>query len=307
MEVVLRNPGPVPLRSITGRRSHEVRVGIFVIASVIAALAVLFTGANLSLRHRTHLTTLVPDAAGLRVGDGVRMRGVDVGTVRAFRFTPDGVEITLEVNDRYPVPADSRVVISPKGLLGGVRANIEPGRSSDAVSDASALPGSTDLGVSGSVAEITQRASQTLDRANQLLSSETIQGVRTSSAQLAATLSEIHGMVAQERQDVVVLLRSLRRSAQGIERATGGQKLEELTARLDLVAARLATSADSAQAILGRVEQGHGSLGRLTRDDSLYVNANEAAVNIGHAASQLSELVRDVRENPRKYVKVSLF
>jgi phospholipid/cholesterol/gamma-HCH transport system substrate-binding protein len=48
------------------------------------------------------------------------------------------------------------------------------------------------------------------------------------------------------------------------------------------------------------MDRGEGTLGKLSRDDSLYVNLNEAVVN-------LKTLVADFRANPKKYINVSVF
>jgi phospholipid/cholesterol/gamma-HCH transport system substrate-binding protein len=52
--------------------------------------------------------------------------------------------------------------------------------------------------------------------------------------------------------------------------------------------------------ILVRLQAGEGTLGRLSRDDSLYVNLNRAAESIALLAT-------DIRENPRRYIRIGIF
>ena len=42
---------------------------------------------------------MVPDAGGVRRGDPVQMRGVNIGRVVGFGMVPEGVEIRLELYD----------------------------------------------------------------------------------------------------------------------------------------------------------------------------------------------------------------
>ena len=62
--------------------------------------------------------------------------------------------------------------------------------------------------------------------------------------------------------------------------------------------------ADSALArldrIAARVEAGEGSLGRLLGDSTLIVRAEDVL-------AQLELLLRDLQENPRRYVRLSIF
>jgi phospholipid/cholesterol/gamma-HCH transport system substrate-binding protein len=73
------------------------------------------------------------------------------------------------------------------------------------------------------------------------------------------------------------------------------------------VTATLDRSAKSADAVLGRLERGEGLLGRLSKDDSLYVNANEAVANLNQAVTEITKLTQDIRRDPRRYLKISVF
>jgi phospholipid/cholesterol/gamma-HCH transport system substrate-binding protein len=56
----------------------------------------------------------------------------------------------------------------------------------------------------------------------------------------------------------------------------------------------------SADSLITRLQSGEGSLGRLTTDTSLYVETRQTLV-------ELRELLADVKANPKRYFKVSVF
>jgi phospholipid/cholesterol/gamma-HCH transport system substrate-binding protein len=56
----------------------------------------------------------------------------------------------------------------------------------------------------------------------------------------------------------------------------------------------------SADSLLTRLHSGEGSLGRLTTDTTLYIETRRAVV-------ELRELLADVKANPKRYFKVSVF
>ena len=51
--------------------------------------------------------------------------------------------------------------------------------------------------------------------------------------------------------------------------------------------------------ILGRIERGEGTLGRLSVDETLYNTLNDAATS-------LEELLDDIKENPGRYITIRI-
>ena len=63
---------------------------------------------------------------------------------------------------------------------------------------------------------------------------------------------------------------------------------------------RISGLAERLDRLVARLDQGEGTVGQLLQDRQLYENMNGAA-------SELRALVADVRKNPKKYLKLSLF
>jgi phospholipid/cholesterol/gamma-HCH transport system substrate-binding protein len=304
-------PAPPPARG----RDREVLVGLLVILGVGSVLLALFTLTDAALfRGRYIVTTVVADAGGIRRGDPVQMRGVNVGRVMQFRIVPEGVAVRLEIEGEYRIPQDSRVELRSSGLLGGMVANIVPGVETQTLRGGDVMPGVIVEGVFDQLDTLSASTAGAVERVQELLSVETVENVRAGSGEVRRLVEELRGAVAEQRDDVRSLVRSLRRSAEGLERATAGPELENTLKRVDALAARLDSVVDSLDgssrslaAVLGRLERGEGSLGKLTSDDALYANASEAAASLAKAANELSQLTADIRRQPRRYLKLSLF
>jgi phospholipid/cholesterol/gamma-HCH transport system substrate-binding protein len=65
--------------------------------------------------------------------------------------------------------------------------------------------------------------------------------------------------------------------------------------------------------VINRVQRGQGTLGKLTSDETVYNNLNQASVNLNQAAQdarklmdQTRRLIEDIQKNPRKYFKFSV-
>jgi phospholipid/cholesterol/gamma-HCH transport system substrate-binding protein len=288
---------------------REIRVGLFVLIGAIMVVTALFTLTDVTaMRNRYMVTTVVPDASGIRRGDPVQMLGVNIGRVRGFDIGGNGVAVRLELQREYPVPADSRVELSSGGLLGGTVAEIVPGRSSEVLRRGGILAGSSGApGLMDAAGGIGVRADDVLLRVQAVLSDQTVGAVGSSAVELQRMLTEMSALAAQQRQELAALTASLRRSAAGVETAATAPelaasiaRLDGMTQQLDATISSLNRTSGSIETVVARMDRGEGTLGMLSRDDELYRNLNAAALN-------LNNLATDIRENPRRYINVRVF
>lgn len=301
----------VPMRS--SRR--EIQIGFFVLLGIVAVVAALLMLTDPgTFRGRYDVVTSVRDAGGLRKGDPVQMRGVNVGRVRGFAITHQGVVINLEMEREYPVPADSRISLKSGGLLGGMIVEVVPGRSAETVEDGAVLPGSTGAGVFDLAAGVGMRADTVLERAQELLAPQTIAAVGSSAQELQTLLAAMAALAAEQRREIAQLSASLRRSAEGVESATtrpelqrAVMRMDSITLQLDRSTASLNRSTGALETVLGRIERGEGTLGKLSSDETLYDNLNEAAVRASRTAASADSLLADIKANPRRYIDLRVF
>jgi phospholipid/cholesterol/gamma-HCH transport system substrate-binding protein len=297
-----------------------VQVGIFVLVGILSVLFALFLLTDPgTFRGRYYVSTLVETAGGIRKGDPVQLRGVNVGRIRSFEIQDNGVRVRMELEGEYPVPSDSRVYLSSNGLLGGVVATILPGRSPQKLADGGILP-STDASGAGAsdimatATAVGTRADTVLGRAQALLSQQTIGAVQTSAVELQAMLAELSALATEQRRELQGVSGSLRRSAAGVEGAATRPELARAIARTDSISLRMDAAArsfnaagESMASIAGRIDRGEGTLGKLSRDESLYNNLNAAAQNINTTATRYGTLAEDIQANPKKYINLRVF
>ena len=311
---------PEQLAAVQPRRSglaRDAKVGLFVITGFLAVLTALFLLTDPgTMRGRYHVTTLVPDAGGIRKGDPVQLRGVNIGRVRGFNIDPQGgVSVRLELESEYPVPSDSRVLLRSNGLLGGVVADIQPGRSRDLLEEGDQLRSTQGLpGLEETAGDLGVKADTLLGRANALLSRQMVGSVNQSALELQAMLEQLSALAGEQRRELSALSGSLRRSAAGVENATNRPELvraiartDSITRQLDVATAQLNQATTSLAGVMGRIDRGEGTLGKLSRDETLYNNLNQAAESLNQTATSARALTDDIRANPKKYINVSVF
>jgi phospholipid/cholesterol/gamma-HCH transport system substrate-binding protein len=66
------------------------------------------------------------------------------------------------------------------------------------------------------------------------------------------------------------------------------------------MATNLEETLASFDAIMSKIENGEGSIGKLVNDEQLYTN-------LENASKELEELLRDLKEHPKRYVNISVF
>jgi len=287
---------------------REIQVGAFVLLGVVAFLSVLFLLTDpATFRGRYIVSTEVENAAGIRRGDPVQMRGVNIGRVHRFELVPNGVSIALEIDGRWPIPADSRARLAGADLLGGRTVEIVPGESPTALRAGDVMPGEAASGIMDMADEMGAEARVVLDRMRELLDATAIESIHGSIGELEELLGALTAVTQEQRGELARISSSLGRSAERVEGLVEREEIDRSLARADSTLAQLqeaggnlTRATGSLETILGRIESGEGTLGRLTAEEDLYVGLNETL-------EEVRTLVRDFQENPRRYIRLSIF
>jgi phospholipid/cholesterol/gamma-HCH transport system substrate-binding protein len=290
----------------------EFRIGIFVMVGLISMVLVLFLLTDpATLRGRYMVVTELTDAGGVRRGDPVQMRGVNIGRVHDFEMTADGrVAVTLEIEGAWGIPEGSRAVLAESGLFGGRTMAVIPGQSPTTVREWDTLPGSDrGGGLMDTAGRLGVEAEVVLGRLAALLDSSTMASVQGSATQVEGLTRELRSLLAAQRDDLIRLTENLGGAAEALDQTAtdAGPRVASAAARADTMLARLDDTRDRLDVVLGsldtvlaRMERGEGTLGKLSRDAALYDH-------LAAAASSLDSLLVDVRRNPGRYINLRLF
>ena len=110
---------------------HYFIEGLFIIGlSVAAALFFVWlagTGHRDDVAYRIHFTESV---SGLSLGDPVKYRGVDIGTVKAMALDdadPRRVQVDVMLRKEAPIKTDTRATLKLKGITGAVFVELSGG------------------------------------------------------------------------------------------------------------------------------------------------------------------------------------
>lgn len=328
------------------RKRTDVMVGAVIVLS-IALLSVGMVWLNgAGIRGDSEVVRArFREVGQLRVGGSVKLRGVPVGRVSEVELEPggNGVIVAMRLQRDVTLPEDPVVLLAPESFFGAWQAEIHPRsrfpRYSYAESpDPQVLPGVAlpDMSRLTAVAdEIAQNMAVLTNRIEIAFTEETALNVRRAIENIQQVSEQLTGLVGSQKRaiegladDLSSTTESLGAAAAAIERtfaqveasisdgeleqimgnvARASTQLDSLSASLLAASAefrRVVLRADStlqvAEMVGGKLERGEGSLGLLLQDSALYADLIRTNV-------LMQELLRDIKENPRKYIKLSIF
>ena len=297
-------------------KNQELWVGLFVILGSLVTLYLLFTLTDAAMfRGRYVVSSTLKDATGVRKGDPVQLLGVGIGRVQKFMIHGSGVTVYLEIEGEYKrIPTDSRVELVSAGLLGGMVARVIPGVGQEMAVNGSELVGKIPLSIQDQAEQVADEAKKALTRVQTLLSDPMIKDTHSSVQELDQLLKRLSSIAIEQQKELRTLTASMRAASANVEKATSREEidramkhLDSLSATADRTATMVESSTKALDAVLGRIQRGEGTLGKMSTDEALYANMNKTLESVNAASLEMKNLLADLKANPKKYLKVSVF
>jgi phospholipid/cholesterol/gamma-HCH transport system substrate-binding protein len=277
------------------RNTLETRIGFFVALVVLAAVIILERVGSFEMFERgKHVNALFANVQDLKVGDRVKMAGVEVGRVENIQLTNNRVLVMMKVRPIADVKTDSTATIKFTGLLGQNFVAIdfgsprgEPLKDDQYVAtkeqaDLSAMMQKID-NVAGGVEKLTESFTgfkidtlvgplRDFINANKDPLTATISNLQTVSLQLSSQVAEGKGTLGKLIQD-----ESLYNTA-----------LSTVSNLQDTATEIKATVAD-ARKIVAQVNSGQGTVGMLMTDKKLYQETTESMSNLKEILQKINQ------------------
>jgi phospholipid/cholesterol/gamma-HCH transport system substrate-binding protein len=277
------------------KNSLETKLGIFVAVAIVAAIVIIdMVGGTDIFQRGYHVNALFDTVQELKVGDSVKMAGVEIGRVEKITLADGKVTVVMKLHPDAVVKTDSQAVIKFAGLMGQNFVSINFGSpGAPLVVDGSVLETVEQPDLSAIMAKLDSAAggianvakSFSGDSINNLLGPMT-DLIKQNSARITMTLSNmesISGQIASGQGTVgrVIYSDQLYDSA-----------LSTVTNLQDAVL-------EAKQLVTG-ISSGQGTLGKLATDDALYnsteasmTNLNQILFKINHGEGTIGTLVND--------------
>jgi phospholipid/cholesterol/gamma-HCH transport system substrate-binding protein len=306
--------------------SNETKVG----ALTSIAIALLFIGysflkGNDVFSSENTFYTDYDNVDGLAVSNPVLVNGFKIGRVSKTTLMDNGkIRTEFKIEDEYEIPSNTIARISNDGFLGGKVIVFDLGNSKTYARDGDPLQSDVQANLlqkveplQKKVEDLVVKLDSVLSAVNTALDDEFQRDFKTSLRSISISLknvekitTDVEGLMGSERVRLAKIMQNLESITNNFK--NNSSRINQIIANLDNLSSDLSkteikATVDNAnkamqdvQAITDKINKGEGSIGLLVNDDKLYNNLTNASEN-------LDQLVLDLKTNPGKYLKISIF
>jgi phospholipid/cholesterol/gamma-HCH transport system substrate-binding protein len=299
--------------------SNEMKIGLVVIAAIIVA----FVGFRIMkdqpvFRQSNVLYTTFDRVDALLPGSVVHVKGLKIGTVKGIEYQvdSDNMLITLNITSTIPIPVGSKAKLVSPEVFGSVTVEIVRSNSAEQAEWESFLEGVTEQGL---IDKFSEKGDEAIDKLNVSLTrlnglmgkldsslySDNRDKIGNTLSSFEKTGKDVQQLIERRKSDIDSMIISMSNAAQNFDELSEGNKaevdsmltsLKNASMELETLSKGLNKTTLSLNDILGKINEGTGTFGKMVNDESLYTNLDSLSFN-------LNELVKNIQKDPKKYLK----
>ena len=300
--------------------SKEFKIGVFVVVVLTASFFVInyLRGKDI-FNKEIEIVSQYGNVEGLVESAPVFIKGFKAGKVSEVVYQPEQelFRVTCSVKKEFRIPSDSKMTIYAVDIMGGKGVRIDLGSSDVPVEDGGMLAPSFEAGLlDGLAAEagpLLAKAGNTLDSLsvtvsgiNAMLSEANRASLSRTLAHLEKTMGSVNGIartIDGKSEEIAAFIANL--ETLSVKLGSMVEKVDTLVGGAGDVVASLSASdiegvVSSFKDLLEKINDPDGTIGKLLVDGSVYDSVDELLTDV-------DILVKKIQENPKKYLKISVF
>ena len=299
-------------------REKEIQVGaVFILALAILVSGVLWFKEFTVGESYQEIMVHFQNTSGLQKGDPVEVRGVSSGQVKHISFDQASAQVTLQLDHEIHLARGTRVVIENVGIMGQKMVAVYPGEfSQEELPTGIDFIGEYQVGMGGLMGDsalalqaVNRLASRLEEFLNAMESGEQKGTFTRILKNLDALSTHMANFMGDSKGSLKESLDSFNQAMQAVHQTldNNGQQItkalstsNEMMAQADSTMAALETTLARMDQLLTNLESGEGSAGKMLRDEAMY---DEMKATI----EETRLLIGEIRDNPRKFFKFSVF
>ncbi|NDV94093.1 MCE family protein [Dysgonomonas sp. 521] len=293
-----------------GKISKEMKIGMaFIIAIFLLYYGISFLKGINIFRPSNSYMVVFDNVEGLTQATPVTLNGYQIGLVSSMSLdTKHGNKVItyLDMNKGIKIPKGSKMILDVS-MLGSATIMMETSNSAEVISPSDTIVGIRNKGMIDAAGNIMPSVQQLIPKIDSILSglnavinspamAQSLSDVNQITGDLAKTTKQLNTMMAALNKDVPTITGNLSQVSTDL---TGVSKQFN---QIDMVSTYKSVDATvkSLENLSAQMNSKDGSLGLLLNDRQLY----DSIVN---TMSNASLLLKDVKDNPSRYINVKVF
>lgn len=300
--------------------SKEFKIGVFVVVVLTASFFVInyLRGKDI-FNKEIEIVSEYENVEGLVESAPVFIKGFKAGKVSEVLYQSEKelFKVTCSVKKEFRIPEDSKMTIYAVDIMGGKGVKIDLGISDVAVEDGGVLSPSFEAGLldglAAGVEPLMTKVANTLDSLsvtvsgiNAMLSEANRSSLARTLTHLEKTMQNVNGIASAvngKSEEISAFIANLENLS--LKLGSMVEKVDTLVGGANQVVATLNESdieavVTSLRDLLQNINDPDGTVGKLLVDGSVYDSVDELLTDV-------DSLVKKIQENPKKYLKISVF
>lgn len=297
--------------------SRELKTGVV----TVIIIALFFWGYNFmkgqdifNSSPRTYFAKF-DNVGGLNTASAVTINGLQVGRVVGITFDAEEGhkgELIVEfgVDNEFEFSKNSIAKIYSASLMGGKSLAIEPSYEGENAKSGAFLFGEIETDMMSSLSEsmspiqakiehLIMNTDSLMFNLNKIAKNdikESFSNLNDAIASFKSSLGSMDDLLVDNKESITTSLDNFAKTSESLAQITDSIAAADMGATIVQLQSTLANF----NAVLEGLNNGEGSIGKLLKDDALYIN-------LENASKELEELLREVKENPKRFFNVSVF
>ncbi|MCH3923519.1 MAG: MlaD family protein [Bacteroidales bacterium] len=310
----------------------EFKIGLVgLLTIIILVLGINFLkGRNIFSSTNTYYA-MFDNVKGMHESNYIYINGLKVGyvtNIKPVNEKTDKFLVTIIVKKNIKIPIDSKLTLYSDGVLGNKALRIDAGNSNQTLKNKGTLQGYIELGIMDQLSQniipmfnnlsailiridtLTEGLNNVLDKDGQNNLKYSLKNINSITERLDNVAKNVDGLVGTNKQKMNKIVANVESITSNL--ANNNKEINNIITRFDNITdtiekknigktlTNVNQSLQSLNVILNKIEKGKGNVGLLLDDDNLYKNLNSSAKN-------LDNLIEEIKKNPKKYLKISVF
>jgi len=270
--------------------SQETKVGLFVLAGLVALAVVTILLGDIHLEKRYEIKILFSDVSGLPEKAQVRRAGVVVGKVSDIKLVGDKAQVVASIKKDVKIHKDAHARIVSFGILGTKYLEITGGSEKEPLlNDGDTIIGIEPVSIDRAVEKVLLGVGDLVEKIKGIGKEEELgKSLRLIIDNIGDVSRKLNRALGAEGRDLKETIGNLQQLSANIREITDGIREESIASSLQ----KLEKALDGIAEVTEKLNRGEGTMGKLLSDEKMAEQIEQVVSNLEKSSQKAEKILR---------------